>query len=254
MPPPGPDAGSMPPAAPPRKRGRLGLVLAALAAGAGIIAVKIVSGLLVGSVVGSALGNFFGGPYQRLPSEVRSQFEQRVETALGNQLDGMSDTAAADRLRSLVQHGLVRLDDAALVRHLTLQTQALDSGNTATCAGFARASIGGKAASADISRGLMEALDTRSLQEFLDINIKGLEAEARGAPAARTVSEAQAQTMFETLANRLSEQDIGSIQTMSAGTTTTDEAACHAVRSLYDTALTMSPSDVVLLARYDIQP
>jgi hypothetical protein len=135
-----------------------------------------------------------------------------------------------------------------------LQTQALDSGNTATCAGFARASIGGKAASADISRGLMEALDTRSLQEFLDINIKGLEAEARGAPAARTVSEAQAQTMFETLANRLSEQDIGSIQTMSAGTTTTDEAACHAVRSLYDTALTMSPSDVVLLARYDIQP
>lgn len=244
----------MPPAAPPRKRGRLGLVLGALAAGVGIVAFKVVSGLLVGSVVGSALGSFFGGPYQRLPSEVRSQFEQRVKTAVGSQLEGMSEASAADRVRSLVQHGLVRLDDATLVRHLTLQTQALDRGDAASCAGFARASIGGKPASPDIARGLMAALDDRSLQEYLDINVQGLEAEARAAPAARTVTEAQAQTLFETLAGRLGEQDIATIQALSAGTTTTDEAACHAVRSLYDTALTMSPADVALLARYDIQP
>jgi hypothetical protein len=253
-PPPGPEAGPMPPAAPPRKRGRLGLLLAALGAGAGIIAVKVVSGLLVGSVVGSALGAFFGGPYQRLPSEVRNQFEQRVKTAVGSQLDGMSQATAADRLRTLVQRGLVRLDDATLVRHLTLQTQALDHGDSASCAGFARASIGGKPASADVSRGLMAALDDRSLQEFLDINIMGLEAEARAAPAARTVTDAQAQALFETLAGRLVEQDIVAIQALVAGTTTTDESACHAVRSLYDTALTMTPADVAVLARYDIQP
>jgi hypothetical protein len=253
-PPPGPVAGAMPPAAPPRKRNRLGLVLRALGAGAGIIAIKVISGLVVGSVVGSALGSFFGGPYQRLPSEVRSQFEQRVKTAVGSQLDGMSEASAVERVRTLVQRGLVRLDDATLVRHLTLQTQALDRGDAASCAGFARASIGGKPASADVSRGLMAALDDRSLQEFLDINVKGLEAEARAAPPARTVTDTQAQAIFETLAGRLTEQDIVAIQALTAGTTTTDDAACHAVRSLYDTALTMSPTEVAVLARYDIQP
>ena len=253
-PPPGPESGAVPPAAPPRNRGRLGLVLAALAGGAGIVAVKILSGLVVGSVVGSALGSFFGGPYQRLPPDVRTQFEQRIKAGLGNQLDGLSETAAVDRVRSLVQRGIVRLDDPLLVRYMTVQVQALDHSETATCAAFARASVGGKVPSAEISRGLLGKLDDRSLQEFMEINVRALEAEARAAPAARTISEDQADAMFERLAPRLSSQDVDTIQALGAGTTVTDEAACSAVRNLYDTALTMDPADVALFARYDVQP
>jgi hypothetical protein len=177
-----------------------------------------------------------------------------VKTAVGNQLDGMSDAAAADRLLFLVQHGLTRLDDPPLVRHLTLQTQALDRGGTATCAGFARAAIGGKTPSSDVARGLIGGLDDKSLQEFMDINIQGLEAEARNAPATRIVSDADVEALFTRLAGQLPEQDVTAIQALANGTTTTDDAACHAVRSLYDTALTMEPKDVALLARYDIQP
>jgi hypothetical protein len=247
-------SGAVPPAAPPRNRGRLGLVLAAVAGGAGIVAVKILSGLVVGSVVGSALGSFFGGPYQRLPPDVRTQFEQRIKNGLGNQLDGLSEAAAADRVRSLVQRGLVRLDDAVLVRYMTMQVQALDRGETATCAAFARASVGGKVPSADVSRGLLGTLDDRALQEFMEINVRGLEAEARAAPAARTVSEDQADALFERLGARLASEDVDTIQALGAGTTVTDEAACHAIRNLYDTALTMAPEDVAIFARYDVQP
>jgi hypothetical protein len=218
------------------------------------VAVKILSGLVVGSVVGSALGSFFGGPYQRLPPDVRTQFEQRIKTGLGNQLDGLSEAAAADRVRSLVQRGIIRLDDALLVRYMTVQVQALDRSETATCAAFARASVGGKVPSAEVSRGLLGTLDDRSLQEFMEINVRALEAETRAAPAARTVSEDQADGMFERLGTRLSSQDVDTIQALGASTTVTDEAACRSVRNLYDTALTMDAADVALFARYDVQP
>jgi hypothetical protein len=244
----------VPPAAPPRKRGRMGLVLAALAAGAGFVAIKVVSGLLVGGVVGSALGSFFGGPYERLPPDVRNQYEQRIKAALGTRLDGLSEAAVTDRVRSLVQHGLVRLDDAVLVRYMTVQVQALDRGDLATCGAFARASAGGTAPSAEVSRGLLKSLDDRSLQDFMEINIQALEAEARAAPPARTVTEAQAEVLFQALGQRLSQQDLDTIDALAAGTTVTDDTACKAIRGLYDTALTMSPAEVALFARYDVQP
>ena len=236
------------------KRGRGVVIVGALAAAAGVVAIKVISGLVVGSVVGTALGSFLGGPYQKLPSDVRSGFESRVKTAVGGQLEGMSDSAASARLSSLVQHGLVRLDDQHLVRHLTIQTQALDRADTPSCAGFARASIGGKAPSDAVVRGLMGALETPALQEFMEINIEGLEAEARGSPGAETVTDDQVNPVFDKIFATFPDQDATAIQGLVNGTTTTDEAACHAVRTLYDSALTMAPADLAILARFDVQP
>jgi hypothetical protein len=229
-------------------------VVGALAVVIGVVAIKVIAGLVVGSVVGTAFGSFFGGPYQKLPSDVRSGFESRIKTAVGSQLDGLSESATSDRLSSLVQHGLVRLDDQHLVRHLTIQTHALDLADTKSCAGFARASVGGKAPTEDVVRGLMGALETPALQEFMEINIEGLEAEARGSPGAETVTDDQVNPVFDKIFATFPDDDSTAIQGLVNGTTTTDEAACHAVRTLYDSALTLAPADQAILARFDIQP
>src|SRR5438045_2769454 len=179
-------AGGGRPADKPRGRfGRLAWLIGIGAAVVGTLGFKILFGVVAGTVATTAFGAAFVGPWQHLPADVRSSYEARLQTAVGDQTKGMSQSQVADRVETMVQHGLARLDDQTLVRHLTLEVAGLDKTDVKTCAAFGRASISGQAQSADVAQKLIGALDPLAYQEFVGINIAGIEAEARQAPPAQ---------------------------------------------------------------------
>ena len=126
-----------PPIEPPKKKGRFGLVgafIAVAAAAIGAIFVKFILPLVLVGAVGQVFDSAFGGPYNRLPSDIRSGFDKRLEAAVGNTLDGQSDAAKGDRILTLVKSGLSRLDDGLINTNFQLTTKAIGAVDVPSCA------------------------------------------------------------------------------------------------------------------------
>lgn len=245
-------AGATPPARP-RNRTRWGLVVGGATA-LGALAVKVLIGFLAVSVAGQALGALFGGPYDRLPSDVRSGFELRLDSALGSQLNGLSDADRTARVQALIDDGLPRLDDATLVARFGLLGQAIDQTDVATCAAFARADFGGTQASDEVSTKLVSGLDDPSLQRWVEINIEAIEAAARGAPPAHVITADDANAQLTTLVDGLSAADQATSSSLTSGGTVTDADACAVERSLDQGTLALAPADLAVMARLVVSP
>lgn len=247
-----PDSVVAPP--PTRPKGRI-------LAGAGIVAavviglaLKFVLPLIVGGVVGSAISGAFGGPWERLPADVRSAYEQRLQSAAGNQLDGLTDAQVASKIDGWLAGGYPRLDDARLVRHLELAVQALGATDEATCAAFGRHSLVGAAFSDASEAKLVGALDAAATIEWVGLNVDAIEAELRGFPEPVAVSTADSDALVTTLLDRLTEAELATFAALGSGGSATDPETCGAIRSLYNGILVLDPADKALMARIDVQP
>jgi hypothetical protein len=237
------------------RRTRRGPVFGGLAILAGVIGTigwKLLVGTVAAGVVGGTVSAFFGGPWQKLPSDVRSSYEHRLEAAIGNRLDGVSDTAATAQFETWLQGGYARLDDARLVRHLQLEIDALRRAEEKDCASFGRQSVGGKAIDDDTSGHLIASLDQASMAEFVGLNVDAIEAELRGSPAPVVVSNAESGALFERLLGGLSTTQTETLSSISSGGSVDDHTTCDAIRGLYAQSLTLDAPSLALLARLDV--
>ena len=229
--------------------GAIGLV-AALAVAIGLK----VAPFIAAGVLGSALAGAFGGPWDRLPADVQKGYEQRLEAALGDQLDGLGNAEKASRLEALIKSGMPRLGDGRLVERLGLQTAALMSTSESVCAAFGRKSIGGQAVDADTAEAMFGSLATDQLIALVNISVEAIEAEAFGAPEPVFASEAETAVLIETVFTTMAEADIQTIAAMGEGSPTTDAEVCSAIRSLYGGVDDLDPSSQAIMARIDVQP
>jgi hypothetical protein len=249
-----------PPAERPRRRfGRLARLAGIGVALLAVIGIKVLAGMVAGSVATTAFGAVFGGPWEHLPADVRSDYDKRLETAIGPQIKGLSDADAATRVQDIIRRGLSRLDNQSLVRHLTLEIAALDATDQPTCASFGRASISGRTPDPQVGQRLVAALDAARYQEYVGVNIAGAEAEARQSPPVQPV-DPSGQAVLGRLLSRLSATQLTTLQAMAASSGATasgassDADACGVIRSIYDAVLRLDAADLAIIARVDVTP
>jgi hypothetical protein len=244
-------------AGPPTHRGGRGAAIlvggVAVVIAVGWLAIKVATGLLVAGIAAQALGLLFGGPYARLPADVRGGFERRIDAALGSQLDGLSDAESDARLTALVADGTTRLDDATLVDRLRIQVAGLAAADEATCEAFALSDLGVSRATDAQSTAFISALDDASLTRWVEINVLALEAAARGSPAPRTVTSEVDAAMISVVAD-LPAAETATLQAVADGEPVNGAAACAAERAIYTRLLALGPADLALVARYIISP
>lgn len=200
----------------------------------------------------SLLGSSFAGGevWNRLPADARGDFERRIKAAAGD-IENMSDGAARSEIQTRVQSGMRRLDDATLVRRLTLQTVALGKLDDASCGAFAQASFAGRAPPQAIAVKLIGALTDAELIEWFNMAVLALEAESRKSPDQRSASGAEADAAFERLLGSLDSASLEQIQRGAAATASSTEA-CAGSRVLYDAVERMPDSDRQLIALADV--
>lgn len=242
-------------AAPPKKRPKAAII-GALGIGAALIATvggKFLLGFLAASVVGSAVSGLFGGPWDRLPSDARNGYQQRLEAAVGNRLDGLSEAAASKKIETWLFAGYLRLDDGRLIRHLELEIEALGRSDEATCAAFGRQSITGTDVSDDTGTKMIGSLQEAALVEWIGLNVDALEAELRGSPDPTSISDAESGPVFDQLIGALGPAEVATFAAVTSGGSATDAEVCTAVRTLYSASLDLDPISKAIMARIDVQ-
>jgi hypothetical protein len=255
IPPPG--AVEPPPLEPPKKRspiGLLGAFLVVAAAAIGAIIVKFVLPLVLVGAVGQVFDSAFGRPYGRLPGDVRSSFEQRLDAAFGTSLDGQTDAQKTDRVLTAVKSGLSRLDDGRIQTNFQLTTKAIGAVDVPSCAAVSRAIVVGDEPPEGATNAMINTLSDAELQQWFEIRISALEAELRNAPPQVAISDDQVNPLYDKLFAVMPSGDIDVLGQVANGTTVEDAELCTAIRDLYSAVLTLSPSDALLFARYDVSP
>jgi hypothetical protein len=235
----------------PARKTRLRAAILGVGAVVVVLGGKIVLGLAAGAVVGSAVGAFFGGPFERLPSDQRSQFDTRLTAAVGSTFNGLSDTDKKARILAMLEGGLPRLSDPILIERVSLFTTALHSADTATCAAVARGSLLGKP-DATAADKVIGGLDTTPFGRWVEINIEAIEAEKLGAIPARTVSSAASDALYASLFDSLTPTDTATITAVTGGGTATDADACAALRNLYGSGKALGSADLANFALLDV--
>jgi hypothetical protein len=251
-------SGVQPPSTePPKKKsplGRAGALLAIGGAALGVIFVKFVLPLILVGAAGQFFDSAFGGPYARLPGDVRSGFEKRIDAAVGNTLDGQTDAAKTDRILTSVENGLSRLDDGLIDTNFRLTTKAIGAVDVKSCAAVARAIVAGNEPPDDAANAMINTLSDSELQQWFEIRVSAVEADMRNSPAQVVVDDAAVNPLYDKLFAIMRSEDIDVIGQLANGTTVEDEPLCTAIRNLYAAVLGLSPQDALLFARYDVSP
>lgn len=241
----------------PPKQSRIrpvGVFIAVVAAALGVIFVKFVLPLVLVGAAGEFLDTAFGGPYMRLPGDVRAGFEQRLTTALGDTLNDQTDAEKTARIQALVKGGLPRLDDGQVDTNFRLTSKALSAVEVASCAAVSRAIVRGAEPPREPATAMINTFSDAELQQWFGIRIAAIEAELRDAPDQVVVSDDEVGPLYDQLFEIMSSSDIETIGELANGATVEDEALCTAVRGLYASVLTLAPEDTTLFARYDVSP
>ena len=233
---------------------RIGAALAVGAAILGALFVKFVLPLILVGVAGGVLGVAFGGPYMQLPGDVRSGFDQRLEAALGDSFDDLSEDQQSARIGQLIDGGMPRLDDGLIAENFRLTAKAMVAVDDANCAAIARATFAGTEPSDDAASALVGTLEGAELEQWFEVRIAAVEAEVRGSPAQVLITDAAVDPLFLRLFPIMSEADTNTLASISTGGTADDAALCSAMRGLYSSVLRLSASDALLFARYDATP
>jgi hypothetical protein len=241
-------------AAPARKKrgGLVALVIGAVVVIGGLF-LKFGLPILVGTAVSGVLGGVFGGPFQKLPSDQRQALEQRFDAAVGETLKGLSDADTSAKVDSMLLAGLPRLGDELLADKVHLTVKLLKASDEATCARVARATASGKDDTEAMSAAI-NALDAVSIGRWFDINVSAIEAEAKGAPAQRTVAKADSDRVLGDVFARFSDTEAQQIGSLYNGSETSDADACSAFRALYTHIEELPAADLALAALYDVSP
>lgn len=238
---------------PPGRRPKAIVIGAIALLGALLVAVvaKVLPFFAVG-VLGSALAGAFGGPWERLPGDVHRGYQERVEAAVGDRLDGLGDAERAARMVSLIRSGLPRLSDDRLVERSLLQTGALRAADESICAAFGRQSIGGQGIDDDTMTALLSNLTTDDLITWVGISVEAIELETQGAPDPVLASAEEASALIDSVLASMPEAEVQTIAEVSQGAT--DAEVCAALLAFYDAARNLGPSSLAVMARIDVQP
>ena len=241
---------------PPKKGGgaKLGAALAVGAAILGAIVVKFVLPVVLVGVAGGVFGSAFGGPYMQLPGDVRSGFEARLETALGDAFDDLPEDQQTVRIGQLLEGGMPRLEDGLVAENLRLTAKAIGLVDDANCANLAIATFAGNEPSDDAANALVGTLQGAELQQWFEVRVAAVEAEVRGSPAQVLITDAAAAPLYPQLAVLMSEADIATLGRLDSGEAVEEAAQCAALRGLYDAVLRLPAADLLLYARYDVSP
>jgi len=249
------DAAWSPPPISPRPRSRRAALVGGVAILAGVfgtIGWKLLVGTVAVGLVGGTLSSLFGGPWDKLPSNVRSDYEHRLEAAVGNRLDGKSGSEARTLFDGWLHGGFARLDDARLVRHLQLEIRALDQVAEADCAAFGRNALAGKPIDDEVSQHLVASLDQASMVEFIGLNVDAVEAELRGSPAAVQVPADQSGAILNGMVGGLTAPQLQTLAAAGGGSTVADHDMCDAIRGLYGQVQNLDSNAMAIIARADI--
>ena len=228
--------------------------LAVVGAALGALFVKFVLPLVLVGVAGQVFDTAFGGPYMRLPADVRSGFEQRLEAVLGDTMKDQSETEQTATILTLVKGGLPRLDDGLVNSNFSLTAKAIGATDLASCAAVSRAVIAGTDPPESAATAMIGTLSDADLQQWFEIRVAAIEAQVRGTPDQLDISDEEVAPLYDKLFEIMSPADIQTIGLLASGQTVEDEALCAAVRGLYASVLTLSAEDATLFARFDVSP
>jgi hypothetical protein len=234
--------------------GRVGYLLAAIV-GVGAFAIwKFIVPLVLVGVAGQVFGSAFGGPYNRLPSDVRAGFEQRFEAAVGDTFDDQTEAEQDARITTLVEGGMPRLPDGLIDTNFRLSVKGMQTVNEAACTAIAKSFFTGAEPPDDASTALIDTLSDSELQQWFEIRVQAVEAESRGSPPAVLISDAAVDPLYEKVFLAMHQEDVDTFIAMANGTTVEDAKLCAAARGLYGSVLTLAPDEVRTFARYDVTP
>lgn len=246
-----------PPPIEPKKKPRFGLIgagVAVVAAVLGAVFVKFVLPLILVGAASQVFDSAFGGPYMRLPGDVRSGFESRLEAALGATLKGQSDAEQTATIQGHVTAGLPRLGTGLVDANFRLTSKALGAVDVASCAAVSRAVVSGAEPPDTASAALINTLSDSELQQWFEIRVSAIEAQARGTPDQVIVTDEAVAPLYDELFEVMDSGNIDTIGKIATGETVEDEALCTAIRDLYASVLTLSTEDALLFAQYDVSP
>jgi hypothetical protein len=221
-----------------RKGGVIGLIAALIA----IPGAKLLLGIGAASLASGLLAGAFGGPYDRVPQQIRDGWDKRIEAAIPG-VASMSSSAASDQALKMFADGFVRLDDASEARLGSYILAALAKVDDATCAALVRSKDPG--AEAKIGSQALATMDVASVQDFYEIAVQAIEASGRQSPPARVTSSAD---MEAVLAKAFSGVDPTSVAAINDATAT-NAAVCAAVRVAFDAIGTLSVADQAVFWR-----
>jgi len=256
IPPPGQLPPTPPPVEPPKKSSMklVGAFVTVVAAALGAIFVKFVLPLILVGAAGQIFDSAFGGPYMRLPGDVRSGFESRLEAALGTTLKDQSDAEQTATIQGHVKAGLPRLSSSLVDANFRLTSKAIGAVDVASCAAVSRAVVAGAEPPDAAATAMVNTLSDSELQQWFEIRVSAIEAQARGTPDQVTVSDETVAPLYDKLFEVMGPANIDTIGKIATGETVEDEALCTAIRDLYASVLTLSAEDATLFARFDVSP
>jgi hypothetical protein len=256
IPPPGQLPPTPPPVEPPKKSSMklVGAFVAVVAAALGAIFVKFVLPLLLVGAAGQVFDSAFGGPYMRLPGDVRSGFESRLEAALGATLKDQSDAQQTATIQGHVKAGLPRLSTSLVDANFRLTSKAIGAVDVASCAAVSRAVVTGAEPPDAAATAMINTLSDSELQQWFEIRVSAIEAQARGTPDQVLVTDETVAPLYDELFAVMDPANIDTIGKIATGETVEDEALCTAIRDLYASVLTLSTEDALLFAQYDVSP
>ena len=233
--------------------GGIATSLAATALFIGVAAVPFVFTGIADTTPVYTLSAFHGESFDRLPADQRQQLESRFAVAVGDSLRDLPAADAVARVDALATGGLPRLDDATLVEQLRLLAAALEATPTATCAAFSRVVVTGTS-DPDAIRTMLGSLDAGSYGRWMEIRVESLEAEAKGAPPARAVSQAALDAMWRSFGGPYSAADDAALSAEQKGSPQPDTDVCAAHRHYYQSVLALGPTDLATFALYAVTP
>jgi hypothetical protein len=228
--------------------------LAVAGAALGAIFVKFVLPLILVGAAGQVFDAAFGGPYMRLPADVRAGFEQRIEAAIGDRFEGQSDAQQTSGILALVKAGLPRLDDGLVTTNFQLTGKAIGAVEVASCAAVSRAFVNGSEPPNDPITAMIGTLTDAELQQWFEIRVTAIEYEVAGSPAAIDISDEEVAPLYDKIFAIMDPAHIQTIGSIASGQTVEDGPLCDAIRGLYDSVLSLSAEDRTLFARYDVSP
>ena len=194
--------------------------------------------------VAVAVRALFGSSWDRLPPATRDLLERRIEAA-----------GADTGLKELVDGGMPRLDDQTLVHRAQLYLAALKASDEATCAAITNGALTSAAdASPAVVAALLGSLDPALYGQWAEIQVEATEAQAKGAPPARTLVQADVDAMYAALDARMPATDKATSQALRDSSAVSPAALCSLNRSLYVAGLGLDPKNLSTFALVDASP
>ena len=244
------------PSAGPRSRlEKIALLIAVVAILSLVLAfaVGFVSAFFADRNAPPALASMIGPLYDELPADFRAGIDARLRAVAPAGWDQWTEAQRSGWAKEQVDEGLVRLDDATLVRLLRLGLAAEQRVPVAVCAAFLREG-GGSQVSRATDEAFNSAISPDERMERIEIHLEAIEAQVRGTPAQRTVSETDADRVNAAVEASLTPEERALVEAYLDGPSPSDAETCAADRAVIAATLRLPAGDLATNARWSYRP